>query len=123
MATTDGFGVQRVRRLDSLDADRADLFGGPKVVAPPSHLIASTHICDNTTSEKMPQYHADDEVTSTKDYPSVAGPLKNPPMVTSNDFALAFDIDGVFIRGGQPIPVAIKAMRYINGENPWGIKV
>lgn len=122
MATTDGFGLQRVRRLDSLDADRTDLFD-PKFLVSPSHLMAPTHIHDIATLEKMAHYHADDEVTSAKDYPSVSGPLKNPPMVTSNDFALAFDIDGVFIRGGQPLQEAVKAMRYINGENPWGIKV
>jgi ribonucleotide monophosphatase NagD (HAD superfamily) len=49
--------------------------------------------------------------------------MSNPPAVTSDDFALAFDIDGVLIKGGQPIPAAVDAMKYINGENPYGVKV
>ncbi len=44
-------------------------------------------------------------------------------MTVSDDFALALDIDGVLIRGGQAIPEAVEAMRYINGENPYGVKV
>lgn len=44
-------------------------------------------------------------------------------MTVSDDFALAFDIDGVLIRGGQAIPEAVEAMKYINGENPYGVKV
>lgn len=47
------------------------------------------------------------------------------PMVdgVADNFAFAFDIDGVLIRGGKPIPEAIEAMRVLNGENEWGIKV
>jgi ribonucleotide monophosphatase NagD (HAD superfamily) len=41
----------------------------------------------------------------------------------ADNFAFAFDIDGVLIRGGQPIPEAIEAMRVLNGENEWGVKV
>jgi hypothetical protein len=44
------------------------------------------------------------------------------PSVADN-FAFAFDIDGVLIRGGRPIPEAVEAMRMLNGENEWGIKV
>lgn len=41
----------------------------------------------------------------------------------ADDFAFAFDIDGVLIRGGQPIPEAVEAMKVLNGENEFGIKV
>lgn len=41
----------------------------------------------------------------------------------ADNFAFAFDIDGVLIRGGRPIPEAIEAMKVLNGENEWGIKV
>lgn len=41
----------------------------------------------------------------------------------ADNFAFAFDIDGVLIRGGNPIPEAIEAMRVLNGENQYGIKV
>ena len=50
-------------------------------------------------------------------------PMTHPPKVTSDDFALAFDIDGVLIKGGEPIPEAVDAMKYINGENPYGVRV
>jgi hypothetical protein len=49
-------------------------------------------------------------------------PAAVDPDVVDN-FAFAFDIDGVLIRGGQPIPEAIEAMKVLNGENEWGIKV
>lgn len=41
----------------------------------------------------------------------------------ADNFAFAFDIDGVLIRGGRPIPEAVEAMKVLNGENEWGIKV
>jgi len=41
----------------------------------------------------------------------------------TDKYAFAFDIDGVLIRGGNAIPEAIQAMRVLNGENRWGIKV
>jgi HAD superfamily hydrolase (TIGR01456 family) len=43
--------------------------------------------------------------------------------VVTDKFALAFDIDGVLIRGGKVIPEAIEAMKVLNGDNPYGIKV
>lgn len=39
------------------------------------------------------------------------------------EFAFAFDIDGVLIRGGDPIPQAVEAMRYLNGDNEYGVRV
>ena len=41
----------------------------------------------------------------------------------TDHFAFAFDIDGVLIRGGKPIPAAIEAMKMLNGQNNKGIKV
>lgn len=38
-------------------------------------------------------------------------------------YAYAFDIDGVLIRGGRPIPEAIEAMKVLNGQNQYGIKM
>ena len=38
-------------------------------------------------------------------------------------FAFAFDIDGVLIKGGKPIPAAVEAMKMLNGQNNRGIKV
>jgi hypothetical protein len=42
---------------------------------------------------------------------------------TTDSYAFAFDIDGVLIRGGRPIPEAIEAMKVLNGQNEYGIKV
>ncbi|KAK0615196.1 HAD-like domain-containing protein [Bombardia bombarda] len=41
----------------------------------------------------------------------------------ADNFAFAFDIDGVLIRGGRPIPEAIEAMKVLNGENEFGVRV
>ncbi|CAK7217027.1 hypothetical protein SCUCBS95973_003012 [Sporothrix curviconia] len=41
----------------------------------------------------------------------------------ADNFAFAFDIDGVLVRGGEPIPEAIEAMKVLNGENEYGIRV
>ncbi|KAI0407757.1 HAD-superfamily hydrolase [Xylaria palmicola] len=43
--------------------------------------------------------------------------------LVADSFAFAFDIDGVLVRGGRPIPEAIQAMKVLNGENKYGIKV
>ena len=128
MATTDGFAAQKVGRLSSLDADRADLFGGPNVVVPPKHLMASSSERDFPSTINMAKQHQEEEVVSSSEESPVTTPLSTPPPVVNsincaNNFALAFDIDGVLIRGGEVIPEAIDAMKYINGENPYGIKV
>lgn len=49
---------------------------------------------------------------------------ETPPETTVTDkYAFAFDIDGVLIRGGKVIPEALTAMRWLNGDNPYGVKV
>ncbi|ORY56407.1 HAD-like domain-containing protein [Pseudomassariella vexata] len=59
-----------------------------------------------------------------------SGAVSPPELTTARDgdlvadsFAFAFDIDGVLIRGGRPIPEAIEAMKVLNGENEYGIKI
>lgn len=61
---------------------------------------------------------------------SLATPLTDPVTPfnadgeeVADDFAFAFDIDGVLVRGGRPIPEAIEAMKMLNGENEYGIRV
>lgn len=68
-------------------------------------------------------YSTEEPVFSEEDGFQADSPLSTPPLVTSDDFALAFDIDGVLIRGGKPIPEAVEAMKYINGDNPYGIQM
>jgi hypothetical protein len=50
-------------------------------------------------------------------------PITPPATSVTDKYAFAFDIDGVLIRGGRPIPEAIEAMKMLNGENEYGIKV
>ncbi|RYP45596.1 hypothetical protein DL768_008075 [Monosporascus sp. mg162] len=61
---------------------------------------------------------------------SEAGSPVSPPIDGDNDgdvvadgFAFAFDIDGVLVRGGRAIPEALEAMKVLNGENKYGIKI
>ncbi|KAK4654063.1 hypothetical protein QC762_0061650 [Podospora pseudocomata] len=97
---------------------------------------------DNTLSPFSSSSGEEDDSDSSPYSPSVesdsstseaASPLHSPltapvtpagldPDVADN-FAFAFDIDGVLVRGGKPIPEAIEAMKVLNGENPFGIKV
>lgn len=43
------------------------------------------------------------------------------PSSVADSFVFAFDIDGVLVRGGRPIPEAVKAMQVLNGDNEYGI--
>lgn len=38
-------------------------------------------------------------------------------------YAFAFDIDGVLVRGPETIPHGVEAIKYLEGENPYHIKV
>ncbi|KAJ5723307.1 hypothetical protein N7488_001342, partial [Penicillium malachiteum] len=78
-------------------------------------VLPSTNITSSNTREET--------VSSSEDSLQSITPLSTPSMDVNTDFALAFDIDGVLMRGGKPIPEAIEAMKYINGENPYGIRV
>ena len=50
-------------------------------------------------------------------------PATPPATDVTDRYAFAFDIDGVLIRGGRPIPEAIEAMKVLNGQNQYGIKM
>lgn len=77
----------------------------------------------SATDESAPCSPADTESPLSPATPITAPitPVADPGV--ADDFAFAFDIDGVLIRGGRPIPEAIEAMKVLNGENEWGIKV
>jgi hypothetical protein len=57
--------------------------------------------------------------------PEVSGPStpEEGQAQTTDDYAFAFDIDGVLIKGGSVIPEAIEAMKVLNGENDLSVKV
>ncbi|KAI1079815.1 HAD-superfamily hydrolase [Whalleya microplaca] len=66
--------------------------------------------------------------SATPSSPEIQGAISpiTPPIsdeVVADSFAFAFDIDGVLVRGGRAIPEAIQAMKVLNGENEYGLKI
>ena len=77
-----------------------------------------------TLADTMTETQAQTHPQTQNQSPGRDGMLvSNNPVQVSDGFAFGFDIDGVLMKGGQPIPEGIQALRYINGENPYGIKV
>jgi HAD superfamily hydrolase (TIGR01456 family) len=122
---------QRTRRLSSFSATRADLFSGPTVLVPPKHLMAEPNGAHVTAeSIELAKKHLEDSATSSEEAtPASGSPVlkavstQNSASSITDKYAFAFDIDGVLIRGGRVIPEAIEAMKVLNGENEFGIKV
>ncbi|EXJ81641.1 hypothetical protein A1O1_07706 [Capronia coronata CBS 617.96] len=114
---------RETRRLSSQSVTRADLFSGPTVVAPPAHLKSKTNANETAQAMEMAKHHL---VTSSEtSTPNESGPPTpdDSGLRTTDKYAFAFDIDGVLIRGGEVIPEAIEAMKVLNGQNEYGIKV
>lgn len=119
-----------VRRLSSMNATRADLFQGPMVVVPPQHLMAKSDAFETAESLELAKRHLDENVSSSEEAtPASGSPIlkavigDSTSSAITDKYAFAFDIDGVLIRGGDVIPEAIDAMKVLNGENEFGIKV
>ena len=113
----------QTRRLSSQNATRADLFGGPTVVAPPQHLESRSNASETAHAMEMAKHHlAEASETPT---PEDSGPVTpdESGLQTTDKYAFAFDIDGVLIKGGEVIPEAIEAMKVLNGQNAYDIKV
>ena len=100
-----------------MTATREDLAIGPSVVVPPKHMMAPSDAHEIAVALEMAKHHMDDTGTgdSTPPTPSATAVI--------DSYAYAFDIDGVLIRGGKPIPEAVEAMKMLNGQNEWGVKV
>jgi hypothetical protein len=115
----------------AVPANKADLFTGPTVGMPPQHLMARSDAYETARSFELAKQHLEDLGSSSSEdaSPASASPvLKAIPTdragnAITDNYAFAFDIDGVLIRGGQVIPEAIEAMRVLNGENELGMKV
>lgn len=121
---------QRTRRLSSMSATRADLFSGPTVVVPPKHLMAKSDAFETAQSIELAKRHLDESTSSSEEATPASGspvlkavPTQGTASTITDRYAFAFDIDGVLIRGGNVIPEAIEAMKVLNGENEFGIKV
>lgn len=108
----------QTRRINSANASNENLaFGGaPAVVVPPermheqgdAHEIAAAMEIARQKLEGLARFDSREEPPQTR---------------ITGKYAFAFDIDGVLIKGGKPIPEAIEAMKMLNGQNNHGIKV
>ena len=106
-----------IRRLSSAAARPEDVATGPAVVVPPEHLSTPSDSHETAVTMEMAKYNLNR--TSSHN-----GATQMPPKTTvTGTYAFAFDIDGVLIRGGKAIPEAIEAMKVLNGQNEYGIKV
>ncbi len=112
-----------VRRLSSTDTAFADMAVGPSVVMPPKHLTDQDHEHETAAALELAK-HRLSIANSGETSQSVSTAPSTPPETSATDaFAFAFDIDGVLIRGGKPIPEAVDAIKVLNGQNKYGIKV
>lgn len=107
--------------------------GGPVVVVPErmmaqrsqSHHGGFAASMENARNE-LASMNLEEEalVSPSSSTPETPGsPITPADAPTADSFAFAFDIDGVLIRGGRPIPEAIEAMKVLNGDNEYGMKV
>nr|POE80950.1 uncharacterized protein CFP56_57024 [Quercus suber] len=107
-----------VRRLSSKDATSDELgLRGPTIVAPPSLLDQPSAASEVAAAMEMARLEIEDADEEGLD------PSTPTETTTTDKYAFAFDIDGVLIRGGRPIPEAIEAMQVLNGKNKFGIKM
>jgi HAD superfamily hydrolase (TIGR01456 family) len=110
-------GAQKVRRVSSEDVTLDSLnVRGPTVVVPPELLSNPGGASEIALAMEMARLEIEDGESGES-------PSTPPETTVTDKFAFAFDIDGVLIRGGRPIPEAVEAMKVLNGQNQWGIKV
>lgn len=111
------------RRLSSQSVTKEDLANGAAVVVPPNlidtkgsnaHELASAMEHARRGLEGLSADDVDAEEQFKIDFVE---------STTTDKYAFAFDIDGVLIKGGEPIPQAVHAMKMLNGMNNRGIKV
>ncbi|KAL8777876.1 MAG: hypothetical protein Q9213_007668 [Squamulea squamosa] len=108
-----------IRRLSSMSASFEDLALGPSVVVPPEHLDKPSEAHETAAAMEMAKHRLKEGGGRGGD---VTPPTPRETLVT-DQYAFAFDIDGVLLRGGKPIPQAIEAMKVLNGQNEYGVKV
>lgn len=93
------------------------------MVAPPKHLESRSNAHETANAMELAKHHLAEG--SGESSPNDTGPPTpdGSGLATTDKYAFAFDIDGVLIKGGQVIPEAIEAMKVLNGQNEYGIKV
>lgn len=111
-------GRPKVRRVSSHDAQLNALnLRSPTVIVPPQYLMAPSDAHETAAAMELARHEIEDAASSE------SSPETPPNTSVTDKFAFAFDIDGVLIRGGRPIPEAIEAMQVLNGKNDYGIKI
>lgn len=116
-----------------MNATERDVRDGGPVVIVPDRLMAQRSQSYHggfaasmaTARSELDALNLEEEVVSpSESSPETPGsPITPSELPTTDNFAFAFDIDGVLIRGGRPLPEAIEAMKMLNGENDYGIRV
>ena len=115
---------RELRRLSSSTARPVDLYAGNVTVAPARHLSKRSDAHENALALERAKSHLAEESDESTPDGSSGGTTPEEGGVRSTDaYAFAFDIDGVLIRGGQVIPEAVEAMRMLNGDNEYNVKV
>lgn len=126
-----------VRRLSSVTATSKDIKDGEPIVIMPPRLLAAnrSHSHHGGFAASLSQARSELLAKNLENESAVVSPPASTPSTprspvtpsedapSADSFAFAFDIDGVLIRGGRPIPEAIEAMRMLNGENEYGIRM
>ncbi|RMZ79564.1 hypothetical protein DV737_g3410, partial [Chaetothyriales sp. CBS 132003] len=112
-------------KLSSQSVSRADLFGdGSTAVRPPELLHGRSNADDTAKAIGVAQHRlVQDSGMSTPSDDSGPATPEDGGIKTVETYAFAFDIDGVLIKGGDVIPEAIEAMKVLNGDNDYGVKV
>lgn len=106
------------RRLSSSDATTADFsLRSPTVIVPPQHLMDPSDAHEVAAAMELARLDLEDSSADPSD------PATPAETTVTDKFAFAFDIDGVLIRGGRPIPEAVEAMQVLNGKNKYGMKM
>jgi hypothetical protein len=118
-----------------MTATEKDVVAGGRVVVVPERLMHQRSLSSHagfaasmeTARKELAAMNLEEEAvsdSSASSSPETPGSPHTPSEVpTADSFAFAFDIDGVLIRGGRPIPEAVEAMKALNGENEYGMRV
>lgn len=85
--------------------------------------MAKSDAYETAKALELAKYHLEEDVSSPEITPRSASPVSAQDLTTTDRYAFAFDIDGVLIRGGKAIPAAVEALKVLNGDNEYGIKV
>ncbi|ESZ95977.1 putative Uncharacterized CDP-alcohol phosphatidyltransferase class-I family protein C22A12.08c [Sclerotinia borealis F-4128] len=124
-----------IRRLSSMTTNAREVTaGGPVIVVPErsireplsrgtSYQGGNFAASLENARKELDSLNLEEEQSSSSSPDCPASPLTPADVPTADSFAFAFDIDGVLIRGGRPIPEALEAMRMLNGENEYGMRV